>query len=118
MLGTLFAGESDNVFARALDGDMLLLLVAIVMIVIKYIDYYNLYSSCNPSNATLFLVLSIFFSVTLPFFVFACRKKDLGMPPRKRPAASQQIVEPVAEEPAEDTVTEEDFVQPEELEEM
>ena len=32
----------------------------------------------------LFLVLSIVFNITEPFFVFSCRNKDFGMPPRKQ----------------------------------
>ena len=119
-IGALFAGEGIEAFAGVMGSDMLLSLLLIVMVVVEYIAYYNLYSSCQPSNATLYTVLSVIFSVTLPFFVFACRKKDLGMPPRKQPAAPVQIVEPVeepAEELAEDVVTEEDFAQPEEIEE-
>ena len=117
MIGAAFAGEGAEVFMSAVGGDMLLSLIVIVLAVIEFIAYYNLFSSCQPSNATLYTVLSIIFTVTMPFFVFACRKKDLGMPPRKQPVAPQQIVEPVAAEPAEEAVTEEDFVQPEEFEE-
>lgn len=58
-------------------------LVAIVLLVFEYIALNDLYRSCDPSNAVVFLVLSIIFPVTMPFLVFACRKKDLGMPPRK-----------------------------------
>ena len=58
--------------------------VLVVWAVFYYIALYDLYQSCQPSNAVMYLVLSIVISVTLPFFVFACRKKDLGMPPRKQ----------------------------------
>ena len=58
--------------------------LAIAVIVIRYIAMYDLYTSCNPQNNVLFLVLSIFFSVTEPFFVFFNRKKDDGMPPRRQ----------------------------------
>ena len=47
-----------------------------------YIAYYDLFRSCKPNNAVLFLVLSIFVGVTTPFFLFFNRKKDGGMPPR------------------------------------
>lgn len=60
-----------------------LMVIAIVVTVYQYISLYDLFSSCNPNNAVTFLVLSIFFNFLLPYFVFACRKKDLGMPPRK-----------------------------------
>ena len=66
---------------------------AIVMTVFTYIAYYDLFQSCNPNNSSVFLVLSILFSFLLPIFVFACRKKDLGMPPRKS-AAAQRAPEP------------------------
>lgn len=48
--------------------------------VIAFMALYDLYVSCDPKHAVLFLVLSILFSVTMPFFLFACRKKDLGFP--------------------------------------
>lgn len=50
------------------------------LVVIAFIALYDIYVSCDPKNAVLFLVLSIVFSVTQPFFLFACRKKDLGFP--------------------------------------
>ena len=68
---------------------LLILLVDIIFIVLYFISLYNVYASCMPGNATLFLVLSIFFSVTTPFFLFACREKDDGMPPRYASAPEQ-----------------------------
>ena len=44
---------------------------------------YDVYRSMDPSNSVLFLVLSILFGVTEPFFLFFNRNKDLGMPPRR-----------------------------------
>ena len=58
--------------------------IAIAVMVIRYIAMYDLYTSCSPQNNVLFLVLSIFFTVTEPFFVFFIRSKDEGMPPRRR----------------------------------
>ena len=82
--------------------------VSMVAAVYQYIACYDLFASSDPNNATAFLVLSILFPVTLPFFIFACRNKDLGMPPRKVPQQEMpmrpEIVtyaeqeEPVAEE--------------------
>lgn len=62
----------------------LLMAIAITYSVFAYLAYYDLFKSCKPDNAVLFLVLSIFVNVTLPFFVFACRKADDGMPPKIR----------------------------------
>ena len=71
-------------FALAFIGIYLAaLVISIVELVFLYMCYYDLFASSNPDNAVTFLVLSIFFTFLLPFFVFACRKKDLGMPPRK-----------------------------------
>ena len=46
---------------------------------------YDVYTSCTPQNNVVFLVLSILFSVTEPFFLFFNRNRDDGMPPRKQP---------------------------------
>lgn len=77
--------------------------LAVILTVYQYIAYYDLFCSCDPGNSVLYLVLSILFNVTLPFFVFFCRKKDLGMPPRKQAPVQ---AEP---KPAEDFVRPEDF---------
>jgi len=61
-----------------------LVAIAIAIMVIRYIAMYDLYTSRSPQNNVLFLVLSIFFTVTEPFFVFFIRNKDEGMPPRRR----------------------------------
>lgn len=58
-------------------------ILRVIALVFQYICYNDLYASCCPNNQVLFLVLSILFNITLPFFVFACRNKDGGMPPRK-----------------------------------
>lgn len=72
--------------------------LGIAMSVIRYIAMYDLYRSCKPDNAALFLVLSILVSVTEPFFVFSCRKKDEGMPPR-RPRPTGYIPEQYGYQP-------------------
>ncbi len=64
---------------------LILVILALVLSVFTYIALYDLYSSCNPDRAVTFLLLSIFLSVTQPFFIFACRKKDLGMSPENHP---------------------------------
>ena len=57
--------------------------IAVAVMVIRYFAMYDLYTSCSPQNNVLFLVLSIFFTVTEPFFIFFIRKLDGGMPPRR-----------------------------------
>ena len=51
--------------------------------IIRYIALYDVHMSMDPGNCVVFLVLSIIFSVTEPFFLFFNRNKDKGMPPRK-----------------------------------
>ena len=67
--------------------------IALATAIVRYIALYDLYISVNPANAVLFLILSIFFKVTEPFFVFFNRRRDTGMPPRcDVPQASVNIV--------------------------
>ena len=57
--------------------------LAIAAAVLRYFCLYDLYTSCDPRNSVLYLVLSIFVSVSLPILLFINRKRDDGMPPRK-----------------------------------
>ena len=108
-IGTLFqemgygyAGYSQGIGASMAGGAISLLvsllgsIVSIILVVFWYISLYDLYTSCDPKNNTLFLVLGIIFPVVVPFFLFACRKKDLGMPPKKQPV--QPSFQPVYEQ--------------------
>lgn len=58
--------------------------VTIAAAVVRYMALYDIYNSMDPFNSVLFLVLSILFGVTEPFFLFFNRHKDGGMPPRKQ----------------------------------
>jgi len=83
-------------------GYFLLLAEIIVFAVFQYIALHKIYKSCDPKNTTLFLVLSILFNITMPFFLFACRKKDLGMPQPEAPEgepAEEPTQLPEAQEP-------------------
>ena len=82
-------------FLRILIIGLAALAVAVTSAVFRYICLYDLYASCSPKNKVVFLVLSILVNVTMPFFVFACRKQDEGMPPRKdEPVAPELIAAP------------------------
>ncbi len=61
--------------------------ISIAAAVIRFMALYDIYTSMDPSNRTLFLVLSILFNITEPFFLFFNRNKDLGMPPRRQEPA-------------------------------
>ena len=65
-------------------------LVIIAACVIRYMALYDIFRSLDPGNAVLYLVLSILFSPTEPFFLFFNREKDLGMPPRKQQPVYEQ----------------------------
>lgn len=81
LLAATLAGQDMSMQLMQLNGVQTLLnLASIALSVMIYIALYKVYKSCDPKHATLFLVLSIIFSITMPFFVFACRNKDLGMP--------------------------------------
>ena len=69
--------------------------ISIAIVVIQYIALYDLFTSCDPKNDILYLLLSIFVSITMPILVFMCRNKDLGMPPRKQDPAAFIPPEPV-----------------------
>ena len=75
---------------------LVMLPVSIVNLVFTYIALHDIYSSCEPGNATLYLVLSIFISYAQPIFLFLCRNKDMGMPMRQVPQPEYQ---PVYEQP-------------------
>lgn len=57
--------------------------VTIALVVLRFIALYDVYASTSLGNETLFLVLSIIFPVTRPFFLFCNRNKDTGMPRRQ-----------------------------------
>lgn len=75
---------------------MLLILVSVPLAVIHYMALYDVYMSCDPNNGVLFLLLSIFLGIEA-FLVFACKEKDLGMPPPIPPVypGYQMPVQPV-----------------------
>ncbi len=56
----------------------LTVVASIAYTVFYYIALYHLYKNFNPDNATLLLVLSIFFGFLTPIFIFANRNKPIG----------------------------------------
>lgn len=82
------AGE-EAFLATYLGGIFLLYLlmfalygVSAVVSVFQYMAYYDLFRSCDPGKSLVYLLVSIFATYPLPFFLYSCRDKDLGMPPR------------------------------------
>lgn len=102
IIGSAIAGYVGAAVLGMALGWLLFVGVMITLSVFQFIAYYDLYRSCQPSNAVLYLVLSIIFSVTVPFFVFFIRNKELGMPPRKQvPIKAEETAEMPAEESVE-----------------
>ena len=75
---------------------LVLMPVAIVYLVFWCIAMNDVYKSCEPENATLYLVISIFLNICVPVFLMVCRNKDGGMPVRVAP---QPAYDPYAQNP-------------------
>lgn len=94
MMDDMMASEMLSTILGPMAGMLLLclplLVVAIIYVVFYYIALHDIYKSCDPSNAALYLVLSILFNITQPIFLMICRNKDDGMPPRQE----EQPVQP------------------------
>ena len=73
---------------------MIMMGTGIAAAVVRYIALYDVYMSMDPSNCVLFLVLSIIFKITEPFFLFFNRNNDKGMPPRREAPTYIPPVEP------------------------
>ena len=68
----------------------LLIGAAAVVSVFQYMACYDLFRSSEPKKSLVYLLVSIFTTYPLPFFVYSCRNKDLGMPPRSDGSASME----------------------------
>ena len=90
-------GASNEALARTLINGILvslmmslpLLALSIAAFVLRAMALYDLYGSCEPDNSVLYLVLSLIpgiNQITQPLFLFLCREKDGGMPPRREEA--------------------------------
>lgn len=62
--------------------------------IVRYMALYDIYMSVDPGNCVVYLVLSIIFSISEPFFLFFNRNSDKGMPPRRKAPAYVPPVEP------------------------
>lgn len=54
-------------------------ILSLVLTVYSYIALYDLYASCTPDMAIVFLLLSIFINIAQPILIFISRHKDNGM---------------------------------------
>ncbi len=88
LMGSLIMGHGDEeamlVTLLPMSGvSIIMSIISIIYSVFYYMALYDLFRSCEPKNAVIYLILCIFVSVVQPFLLFACRNKDLGMPPRQ-----------------------------------
>lgn len=104
LIGSAVYGTPERELIRVIMGSVFSILglslpvagLSIAAAVIRYMAMYDIYTSMDPANNVLFLVISIIFRVTEPFFLFFNRNKDNGMPPR-REEPQWQPQEPVFE---------------------
>ena len=59
---------------------LLLFVTAVLTLGAEYVALFDLYRSCDPDSSVVYLVLSIFLSVTMPIFMLIVCDKDEGMP--------------------------------------
>ena len=102
---------------------LLIMVLSVILVIYQYICYYNVMESCRPKWSVVFIIFGILFTPLLYLFVFICRNKDGGMPPRKAAAQTAPVTvpqvqaapvqtetevpaAPVAETPAEEPVAE------------
>ena len=74
-----------------------MLVLSLIAFVFRAIALYDLYTSCDPQNNALYLILSLIpgiNQVTQPLFLFLCREKDEGMPPRRENPTAPVFAEP------------------------
>ena len=104
----ILGGSGNHVILNLITGPLIaaagfglpMAVISVASMVFRYMALYDVYTSMDPNNNVLFLVLSIFFGVTEPFFLFFNRNKDDGMPPRKQPPVEEEpLHQPQAQEP-------------------
>ena len=88
VVGTIaaIAGASVGTILTVLCLALAVACAAIVYVVLYFMALYDVYASCDPQNAAVYLVLSVFFRFLVPVFLFLSRNLEKGMPPRKETA--------------------------------
>ena len=86
-----FAGASVGAVLMVLCLALVVACAAVVYVVLYFMALYDVYASCDPQNAAVYLVLSIFFRFLVPIFLFVSRNLEKGMPPRKESAEKPEF---------------------------
>ena len=85
------AGASVGAVLMVLCLALVVACAAVVYVVLYFMALYDVYASCDPQNAAVYLVLSIFFRFLVPIFLFVSRNLEKGMPPRKESAEKPEF---------------------------
>ena len=95
VVGTIaaIAGASVGAILTVLCLALAVACAAIVYVVLYFMALYDVYASCDPQNAAVYLVLSVFFRFLVPVFLFLSRNLEKGMPPRKETAENAASAE-------------------------
>lgn len=95
VVGTIaaIAGASVGAVLTVLCLALAVAWAAIVYVVLYFMALYDVYASCDPQNAAVYLVLSVFFGFLVPVFLFLSRNLEKGMPPRKETAENAASAE-------------------------
>lgn len=54
--------------------------LALVLKILQLLALYDLFRSCQPEKAPIYLLISFLISVSTPILLLLCHKKDLGLP--------------------------------------
>ncbi len=73
--------QMDAILGPVLAMSLVMGLAALVLAALEYLCWYWLFASCVPAYKFIFFVVSVLFG-TQAIFVFMCRDKDLGLPPK------------------------------------
>lgn len=74
------------------------LVIGIGLTVLYFVVLFMIYKSCTSDSAVLFIVLSIFFPIIIPFVLFSLRKKDVYIGGRRRARTERNETDPAASE--------------------
>lgn len=85
-------GAMAGIVAIVVVLTLVLVALVIALTVLQYMALYDVYRSCDPDNAVVFILLTVFFSITQPIFLMLAQNKDRGMP---RPAPQVTDYQPI-----------------------
>ena len=73
--------QMDAALVPTMALTLIMALTALAALALEYLCWYWLFASCVPAYKLIFFVVSLLFG-TQAIFVFMCRDKDLGLPPK------------------------------------